>query len=61
MWRNVGRGTLWVLAVLMVSAGGSLIHAAFTSYHEPIEMFLGLVCLLTGTAIYWHALRYPSW
>ena len=62
MGRKVGRAALWVLSVLLVSAGGGMLHSAFTGYsQEPAETFIALVCILTGAAIYLHVLRYPTW
>lgn len=50
-----------MLSVLLGSAGGGLIHSAFSGYsQEPVGMFLGLVCALLGAAIYWHVLRVPQ-
>jgi len=60
MWPRVKRGTLWVAAVFLVSAGGGLMHSALLTYRQdPVETFVGLVCLLTGAAIYWHGIRVP--
>ena len=52
------RAGLWVLAVVLASAGGAFLHAGLTAYSEgPLGTFIGLLCLLTAAAIYGHKLR----
>jgi len=47
-----------VLAVVVASAGGAFLHAGLTAYSEgPLGTSVGLICILTAAAIYWHKLR----